>query len=45
MAVTEGNMRLHLLAQQVGASDKAVSQVLPDAYKSLTDGLMDGTPR
>jgi hypothetical protein len=43
MAVTEGNMRLHLLAQQVGASDKAVSQVLPDAYKSLTDGLMDGS--
>jgi hypothetical protein len=43
MAITEGKMRLHLLAQQVGASDKAISQTLPDAYKSLTDGLMDGS--
>jgi hypothetical protein len=43
MAVTETNLRTHLLAQQVGASDKAISQTLSDAYKPLTEGLMDGT--
>jgi hypothetical protein len=43
LAVTETNLRTHLLAQQVGASDKAISQTLSDAYKPLTDGLMDGT--
>lgn len=43
MKITESNLRLHLLAQQVGASDKAISQTLPDAYQPLTDGLLDGT--
>jgi hypothetical protein len=43
MAITEANLRTHLLAQQVGASDKAISRTLSDAYKPLTDGLTDGS--
>ena len=43
MAITTTNLRTHLLAQQVGASDKAISQTLSDAYKPLTDGLTDGS--
>lgn len=43
LAVTEANMRNYQTAVNAGKSSMAASQAFSDSFKSITDGLEDGT--